>query len=478
MTNPTASPTSSTPSQGTARPVVAEARHVFKSYEDESGTERPVLEDVSLAISEGEVVCLLGPSGAGKTTLMRALIGLLPPDKGEIVAHGKTLTGLHPNAAIVFQNFALMPWLTVRQNVAMGLNGRSLQVPEVEARTKRAIDLVGLEGYENAFSRELSRGMKQRVGIARALVASPELLCMDEPFSALDVLTAESLRSEVYRLWADKEAGLKSVLLITARIDEAVFLGDRIVLMDKNPGRVRTIIKNDLPHPREHRSPAFLKLVERIHDIIVGIHLPDAPAAFVEGRPTPAVNDSRALRTRPMPLPRVRIGEMTGLLEIVHDHGDEMDLFELDAITTYDFGHTIAVVKAAELLALVETPGDLVRITETGKRFLGGDVNERKQLFHDRCERLPTFKLVIDQLSKRPDRRLPAEIVRESLVVALPTERPQGLFETLINWGRYAELFSFDATTDEIALAEPQPPPPAPAPADAAPPPAPGPNGS
>ncbi|MEZ0229529.1 MAG: nitrate/sulfonate/bicarbonate ABC transporter ATP-binding protein, partial [Planctomycetota bacterium] len=444
-----------------ARPVVAEAKHVFKSYVDETGRERSVLDDVSLAISEGEVVCLLGASGAGKSTLMRILVGLLDPTKGEVVAHGKPLLGLHPNAAIVFQNFALMPWLTVRQNVAMGLNGRALAEPEVEARTKRAIDLVGLEGYESAFSRELSRGMKQRVGIARALVASPELLCMDEPFSALDVLTAESLRSEVYRLWADKEAGLKSVLLITARIEEAVFLGDRIVVMDKNPGRVRTIIKNDLPHPREQRSPAFLKLVERIHDIIVGIHLPDAPAVFVEGRPTPAtVNDSRALRTRPMPLPRVRIGEMTGLIEIVHDHGDEMDLFELDAITTYDFGHTIAVVKAAELLGLVETPGDLVRITELGKGYLAGDVNDRKHIFRERCERLPTFRLVIDQLGKRPDKRLPAEIVRESLVVALPTERPQGLFETLVNWGRYAELFTYDSATDEIALAEPQPPPP------------------
>jgi NitT/TauT family transport system ATP-binding protein len=467
-TNPAATTqTSSTPAAGNGRPAVAEARHVFKSYVDEEGHERSILEDVNLAIHEGEVVCLLGPSGAGKTTLMRILVGLVEPNKGELLSHGQPLKGLHPGAAIVFQSFALMPWLTVRQNVAMGLNGREIGPAEVEARTKRAIDLVGLEGYENAWSRELSRGMKQRVGIARALVASPEILCMDEPFSALDVLTAESLRSEVYRLWADQAgrgsgaATLKSVLLITARIDEAVFLGDRIVLMDKNPGRVRTIIKNDLPHPREHRSPEFQKLTERIHDLIVGIHLPDAPPVFVEGRPTPATNnDSRGIRTKPMPLPRVRIGEMTGLLEIVHDHNDEMDLFDFDAITTYDFGHTIAVVKAVELLGLVETPGDLVRVTELGKRFLAADVNERKQIFRERCGRLPTFRLVVDLLSKRPEKRLPAEIVRESLVVALPTERPQGLFETMVNWGRYGELFAYDSATDEIALTEPQPPPP------------------
>jgi NitT/TauT family transport system ATP-binding protein len=429
-------------------------RHVSKVYKDEEGTERPVLEDVSLAIGEGEVVCLLGASGAGKSTLMRILVGLVPPTKGEVLCHGAPLEGLNGSSSIVFQSFALMPWLTVRQNVAMGLNGRGLGPAEIEVRTNRAVDLVGLEGYEKIFARELSRGLKQRVGIARALVGGPELLCMDEPFSALDVLTAESLRSEVYRLWADKEAPIKSVLLITARIDEAVYLGDRIVVMDKNPGRVRTIIKNDLPHPREHRSPAFLQCVERIHDVIVGIHLPDAVP--VPGKPTPIPGaDSRA-HTKPTPLPRVRTGEVTGLLEIVHDHGDAMDLFELDEITAYDFGHTITVVKAAELLGLVVTPGDAVQLTDLGKRFLAGDVNERKLIWKERCERLATFKLVIDQLEKRPDKRLPAEVVRESLAVALPTERPLWMFETLVNWGRYAELFAYDSTTDEIAFAAPR----------------------
>ncbi|MBI3723680.1 ABC transporter ATP-binding protein, partial [bacterium] len=238
-TTPTPAPAPATPAAN-GKPPIAEVRHVFKSFEDETGTARVVLDDVSLAVGEGEVVCILGESGCGKSTLLRILVGLIEASKGEISSHGAKLEGIHPGAAIVFQSFALYPWLTVRENVAVGLNGRGLDEATIAARTKRAVDLVGLEGYESEYPKKLSGGMKQRVGIARALVGGPELLCMDEPFSALDVLTAESLRSEVYRLWAEKEAGLKSVLMITHLIEEAVYLGDRIVVMDKNPGRVRT----------------------------------------------------------------------------------------------------------------------------------------------------------------------------------------------------------------------------------------------
>src|SRR5581483_6828114 len=366
---------------------------------------RIVLDDVSLAIHENEVVCILGESGCGKSTLLRILVGLVKATRGEVLAHGAPLAGIHEGASIVFQNFALYPWLTAEQNVAMGLDGLGFDEGAVAERTKRAIDLVGLESYESAYPKELSGGMKQRVGIARALVGGPELLCMDEPFSALDVLTAESLRSEVYRLWSSKDAGLKSVLMITHTIEEAVFLGDRIVLMDKNPGRVRTVIENTLPHPREYRSPAFQKLVEEIHDIIVGIHLPDVPAAK-KGAPA-----ERAHFVRPTPLPQARVGEITGLVEIVHDHGDVMELFALDAITSYDFGHTIAVTKAAEILGFVDTPGDEVKVTEQGKRYLAADVNEKKLILRQGCERLATFRLVIEALKKQPEKRPPAEIL-------------------------------------------------------------------
>jgi NitT/TauT family transport system ATP-binding protein len=449
-TKPASGPPAPAPAAKGAVPV-AEARSIFMSFRDETGADRMVLEDVSLTIPEGEVVCILGESGCGKSTLLRIIVGLMDATKGTVLEHGHPLVGLHEGASIVFQNFALYPWLTVEENVAMGLEGLGFKEDEVATRTKRAIDLVGLESYEAAYPKELSGGMKQRVGIARALVGGPELLCMDEPFSALDVLTAETLRSEVYRLWSGKEAGLKSVLMITHTIEEAVFLGDRIVLMDKNPGRVRQIINNDLPHPREYRQPAFQKLVERIHDIIVGIHLPDAPEA------KKGVPETRPHHVRPTALPRVRIGELTGLIEILHDHNDQMDLFALDAITSYDFGHTIAVVKACEILGFADTPGDEVRVTDAGKRYLAGDVNERKEMVRQACEKIATFRLIIDQLKRRPDRRLPAEVLRESLAMVLSSERPQWLLETVVNWGRYAELFAYDSATDEVTLTEPQP---------------------
>jgi len=271
---------------------LAEARAVSKTFvRDEY--QLAVLRDVSLTVRPSEVVAILGPSGCGKSTLLRILVGLIPPTTGEVLCHGARLRGIHPGAAIVFQNFALYPWLTVAENVRVGLYRRALQRDEENARITRAIDLVGLEGFEEAYPKELSGGMKQRVGIARAIVGGPELLCMDEPFSALDVLTAESLRSEVYGLWSRGDLGLKSMLLITHLIEEAVFLGDRIVIMGTNPGSVRETIANPLPHPREYRDPAFLALVDEIHAVITQVHLPDErrrpdPAGQAAGHPDSA----------------------------------------------------------------------------------------------------------------------------------------------------------------------------------------------
>src|SRR6202142_4112171 len=233
---------------------IAEVRHVSVSFGDgDSG--RLVLEDISLAIQNGRVLAILGPSGCGKSTLLRALVGLLTPTEGQVLAHGRPLEGVHPGVAIVFQNFALFPWLTVQENISLALNDLGLSEEAGRLRVTRCIDVVGLEGFEEAYPKELSGGMKQRVGIARALARAPELLCMDEPFSALDVFTAESLRSEVYRLWSGGSKlpfSLKSVVIITHLIEEAVYLADRIVVMGARPGRIRTIIQNEVPHPREY----------------------------------------------------------------------------------------------------------------------------------------------------------------------------------------------------------------------------------
>src|SRR5258708_3778255 len=253
---------------------LAETRAVSKIFAHD-GHDLSVLQNVSLAVRPGEIVAVLGPSGCGKSTLLRILVGLIPPTTGEVLCHGVPLRDIHPGAAIVFQNFALYPWLTVAENVRVGLHRKGLEPEEEARRITHAIDLVGLEGFEEAYPKELSGGMKQRVGIARALVGGPELLCMDEPFSALDVLTAEALRSEVYGLWSKATMGLRSMLLITHLIEEAVYLADRILVMTANPGCINRAVVNPLPHPREYRDPAFLDLVDEIHAVVTQIHLPD-----------------------------------------------------------------------------------------------------------------------------------------------------------------------------------------------------------
>jgi NitT/TauT family transport system ATP-binding protein len=436
-----------------AAPPIAAARGVDKVYADEAGRNRVILKHVDFEVRENEVVAVLGPSGCGKSTLLRILIGLIPPSAGTVEQHGKPLEGIHPGAAVVFQNFALFPWLSVSDNVRVGLSGRPLPAGEAEERVKAVLTAVGLSGHERDYPKELSGGMKQRVGIARALVGRPELLCMDEPFSALDVLTAELLRTEVYRLFTERTSGLSSVLLITHLIEEAVFLGDRIVVMGANPGTVRREIVNTVPHPREYRSPAFLQMVELIHDVVTRVHLPEEGE---EERVSPAAQATtgpgRRVAGPVAPLPPVRIGEILGLLEILADHGGTMNLFDIDALTDYDFGRTIAVAKGAEMLDFVDTPKNDVVLTDSGRRMVNASTAERPALLRLELLKLGVFCLVIRELAKDPDTPLTGDAVRDLLAERLPTVGASELFETLVNWGRVGQLFDFDAASDTLAL--------------------------
>jgi len=413
-----------------------------------------VLREVTLCINRGEVVAILGPSGCGKSTLLRVLVGLLKPTSGQVLAHGEPLAGIHPGIAIVFQNFALYPWLTVQGNVRVGLNGIAIDAASARRRIADCIDLVGLDGFENAYPKELSGGMKQRVGLARALARGPELLCMDEPFSALDVFTAESLRSEIYRLWTGQTKGaaahlpasLKSILMITHIIEEAVFLADRIVIMGTRPGHIRQIVQNDLPHPREYRDSAFGEMVQMLHTIIVSEHLPEptSPAGSVAtgvgGWPVPE------------PIPHVGLGQVIGLMEIVQDHQGKMDVFALDVQTSYDFGHTLSVIKAGEMLGFLETPGNAVLLSEIGRVFLGSDINARKSMLNQRLRRLGAFQMVLRILEEAKDHQLSADIIQEELVMRLPNENIEELFDTMIGWARFAELLSYDADAQTLGL--------------------------
>jgi NitT/TauT family transport system ATP-binding protein len=422
-------------------PPISEARDVTVTFPDADGRAVPAVDRVTLAVQAGEVVAVLGPSGCGKSTLLRAMVGLIKPTAGLVLAHGQPLTGIHSGMAVVFQSFALYPWLTVRQNVEVAVNGLGLAPATAAERVERCIDLVGLNGHEGAYPRELSGGMKQRVGIARALARGPELLCMDEPFSALDVFTAESLRSELYRLWtgdagegARLPPGLKSILIITHIIEEAVFLADRIVIMSARPGRIRQVVENRLPHPREYHEPEFLAMVQRLHDMIVSEHLPE-PAG-------PEADEAVAACE---PLPPVGVGEIFGLLEIVHDHGGCMDVFHLDNLTDSDFGHTLAVVKAGEMLDVLDTPKNTVVLTDAGRRLLAKAMDGRKAILRRQLLRLGTFRLFVRALNAAEGRHVPAAEIHAELARRLPAQDVEHVFQTAVAWGRFAELFEYAA---------------------------------
>jgi len=410
---------------------------------------REVLAGIDLDVRSGETLAILGPSGCGKSTLLRALCGLIPPSDGSVEANGRPLEGVHDGVAIVFQNFALLPWLTVIENVAIGVNGLDLQEDIARARIGACIELVGLDGFESAYPKELSGGMKQRVGIARALARSPQLLCMDEPFSALDVFTAETLRSEVYRLCrrADAEddsgvaaAGLHSVLIITHIIEEAVFLADRIIVMSARPGAVQCEIENTVPHPREYHDPAFEEMVRRLH------------AAIVAGEDLEETDRVVATRDRFEVLPEVTMAEVIGVVEVLHDHGDAMDLFELDEETEEELGRLLGLVKAGEMLDLVDSRGERVSVTDAGRRLRTLEAGDRKQLLADQLQRLTIVRFVLDAVRAAGDRGLEREELEQAIAARQP--RAGACLDTLVGWARYAELLDYDLSEGLVLAGE------------------------
>ncbi len=451
------------PVAGTGEPLI-ELRHVSKSYPTtDGGTRVTILDDVNLEIREGEMLALLGQSGSGKSTLVRLMAGLIEPTQGAVLCHGEALDGANPYTSIVFQSFALYPWLTVEENVQVGLIQRKLTREQEEDELERALDLIGLSGYRNAYPKELSGGMRQRVGFGRALVARPEILCMDEPFSALDVLTAENLRTEVVELWrASGHAGIKSIFFVTHNIAEAVFMASRIVIISSHPGRIKHVIPNPLPYPRDVNSAGFAALVEQIHAAITATALPDEPvdaharrAATTipqdhAGAPSGAPVAAPPVRTRVESIPAVQIGTIVGLLRILEDSKEIIDVFELSAQIGKEFGETIAIVKSAEMLGLVDTPKDDVHMTQLGWYFLAAPLPARKALFKQAIMKLRLFQIVSTHLDESPDGTIDGEALREELATLLPYDQPSKLFDTLVAWGRYAEILDYDENDNTI----------------------------
>jgi NitT/TauT family transport system ATP-binding protein len=423
-------------------PPLLALERVSHSFVQPSGQQLEVLHDVSVEIRPGEVVALLGPSGCGKSTILRILAGLLRPSEGRVLAHGVPLDGLAPNVAIVFQGFALFPWMTVQENVATVLEAARLPPREAAERTAEAIRTVGLAGFEEAYPRELSGGMKQRVGMARALSLRPEVLFMDEPFSQVDALTAEAMRAEILDIWAAHQRNPSSVLLVSHDIKEVVTMADRIVVLSANPGRVRTVVENTLPRPRDGRSPGVLALVDRLHDLITGQELPDVPPA------PPGVEEPLQEEI----LPAAPAAGMVGLLEWLDARGGQDDVFRIAAETGQEFGDVLALVKAAELLDLVDTPKRLAILTPTGRRFTAADPHARKAIWRDRLLTLRLFSDVRAALLVAPGQRLPRDFVLETIVLRMPAENYERVFETWVGWARYGDLFAYDEVEGFVSL--------------------------
>ena len=424
------------------RKLLVELRDVSKTFKLPSGKSITVLDHVNLFVHAEEVVALLGPSGCGKSTLLRILAGLIKQDSGHVIYHGEPMQGLNPGVAIVFQSFALYPWLTVHQNIEEVLAARGGGAGAQSEAVDRVIRVVGLSGFEEAYPRELSGGMKQRVGIARALAVEPEILCMDEPFSQVDALTAENLRGEAVRFWSDREKNPKTIFMVSHDIKEVVFMATRIVIMSANPGRIRQVIDNPLPYPRDYRSREFSRLVDQIHAVITETEMPDVPAA------APAVPGKGEWET----LPDAGASEIIGLVEVLDDRGGRENLFHLVAWLGRDFGKILNVAKAAELLDFIDTPKQDVVLTELGRKFLAASIPDRKLIYREQVEQLQVFKDIVRQLSRADEQELPVDVVLSNIVLHLPFEDPERILTTIVNWGRQADLIDQDVDRGVLTL--------------------------
>jgi NitT/TauT family transport system ATP-binding protein len=430
---------SATASPGTVTQALCEARGVGHVFLQPGGRDLRVLEGIDVEVRPGEIVALLGPSGCGKSTLMRILAGLIRATEGEVLARGAPLAGLHPDVAVVFQSAALYPWMTVAGNIRAVLEARGLPAEEIARRIAAAVTTVGLAGFEDSYPRQLSGGMKQRAGIARALSVEPALLLMDEPFSAVDALTAESLRAEVVDIWLSHRTPLSSILMVSHDIKEVVYMADRVVVLSANPGRIHTVLENRLPRPRDYRAPELLRLVDELHDIITGRELPDPSGPPPEFVPIE-------------PLPDASASEIKGLLEYLDARGGREDLFRISAETHREFGRVITVVKAAELLELVDTPKRTVVLEAEGRRFVAAPPAERTVIWRERLLRLRLFRQLVSAMERAPERRIERDAVLEILAIAMPEEDLERVFGTLVRWAQAGDLFGYDEHSEELVL--------------------------
>jgi len=427
----------------TREPTILAADHITKAFTTPDGQPLPVLDDISLELCEGEIVALLGKSGSGKSTLLRCLAGLIAPTSGRALYRGAPVEAANPGVAMVFQTFALLPWLTVRQNVELGLEARNVPAAERHERAERAIDLIGLDGFESAYPKELSGGMRQRVGFARALVVQPDALFMDEPFSALDVLTAENLRTELLALWSHEDFPTRAMLIVTHNIEEAVLLADRVLVLSSNPGHIRAELAITLDRPRDRRAAGFEALVDEIYGIMTG------------GEPAPSTAIAPAAGTQPSPLeaplPAATVGGMAGLLELVLARGGTEDLPALAHDLMFEVDDLLPLVDGAQLLGFATIDHADIHITDDGREFVVRDILTTKELFARKAAaNAPLVRAINNALAASMDGSLPEGFFLDILRRGFSDDEARRQLDIAIDWGRYGELYEYDANTGQL----------------------------
>jgi NitT/TauT family transport system ATP-binding protein len=420
--------------------------HITQTFPRGDGRDLTVIQDVSLSLKEGEIVGLLGKSGSGKSTLLRIIAGLITPSAGNVAFSGKPMSQEALGIAMVFQTFALFPWLTVLENVELGLEALGVPEKEMRRRALEAIDLIGLDGYESAYPRELSGGMKQRVGFARALVVNPAILLMDEPFSALDVLTAETLKTDFLDLWVEKKMPLKSVLLVTHNIEEAVLMSDRILIFASNPGHIAAEIKVDLRYPRDRQSAQFTAMVEQIYTLMTS------------GMPRKDVTAKPAELTMYDKLPRVSPNQLSGLIEelATPPYNGRADLPALDQALGMGTEEILHLVEALRLLKLADVAGGDIQLTPLGKMFADADTQKRKMIFSEHLiQNIPLAAFIYRVLQSRPGHHAPRTRFLTQLEDNMAELDAEEALSAVTSWGRYAELFAYDDNTETYSLENP-----------------------
>ncbi len=422
--------------------AIENCRKSFKKTADQSLL---VLEDVNFTLREGEIVAILGRSGSGKSTFLRIIAGLVPPSSGKVTYRGQRVVGPVEGIAMVFQSFALMPWLNVLENVELGLEAQGIARDERRRRAIEAIDIIGLDGFESAFPKELSGGMCQRVGFARALVINPDVLLMDEPFSALDVLTAENLKSDLLTLWQEKKTNINGIILVTHNIEEAAMLADRIIVFGSDPGYIRAELQVNLPQPRNPETSEFRDLVDKIYTLMTT---------------GPHEKAKRALRERQIGLgyrlPDVDPSELSGLIETMKTFKERIDLPELADELMMNIDDLFPILETLETLGFAKVSEGDIQLTDLGKQFSEADLQTRKQLFASSLlEKVPLARYIRRILDEKPSHRVSEERFLSKLEDYLSEKEADRVLRTIIDWGRYAEIFAYDFNTGILSLEDP-----------------------